>query len=68
MFQNLEVEGLEARTVVEMPQVGQLVADGVDQARVLQHLAGLGMVQPDGDPAVGVADAVTALHIRPFRR
>jgi len=45
-------------------QVGQFVADGVDEAGVLERLAGPGVVQPDQNPAVVVADSVAALDVR----
>ena len=64
MLEDAPVEGLEALAVVEVAQVRQLMAERVDEARVLERPAGRGMEQPDADRAVAVADAEPALHLR----
>ncbi len=51
------------RAVIEVPQVGQLVAQGVHEARVFERPAGGRVAQPDPDRPVREADAVAALHV-----
>lgn len=65
-FQNLEIEAAEARAMVEMAEMRQLVAQGVDQAGVFQGETGFDVPQPDGNPAFRGAHAVAALHARRF--
>ncbi len=52
--------------MVEVTQVGELVAERVHQARVPQRPTGDGVAQADPDHAVVVTDAVTALDVRAF--
>ena len=56
--EHAQVEGLEARAVIEVAQVGELVAQRVHEARILERASGGRVPQPDADPAVGVAHAV----------
>src|SRR5262245_60163158 len=62
-----QVEGLEAGAVVEVPQVRELVAQRVHEARVLERAAGRRVAQADPDAAVGVADAVAAADVGALR-
>jgi hypothetical protein len=39
-IQNLRIERLEMQAVIEVPQVRQLVAQGVHQARIFERPAG----------------------------
>ncbi len=50
-----------------MPEVRQLMAEGVDQTRVLERLPRRHVAQPDLDGSVGIADSVTALDVGSFR-
>lgn len=68
MQQDAAVEQLEARAVIEVPQVGELVAQRVDETRVLQDPTRPDVPQPNPDGSVLVADAVTAFDVRPLGR
>lgn len=57
------VEALEARPVVKVAQMGELVAERADEARVAQWFSGRDVIQPDADRPIGVADPVAALHV-----
>jgi len=48
--------------MVEVPQVGELVAERIHEARVLERSARSDVAQPDLDRAVGVADPIAAAH------
>ena len=65
-MKNPLVERLEARRVVEVFQMGQLVAERIDQARVLEGLAGRHVVEADANRSVRVADPVATLDVRPL--
>ncbi len=56
------VELLELGPVIEVAQVGELVAQRVDQARIAQRLPGHRVVEADLDGSVGEAGAVAARH------
>ena len=60
VVEDLEVERPEARPVVEVPEVRELVAERVHEARVLERAARGGVAQADLDRAVRVADSVSA--------
>lgn len=64
MGQDRQVEALESRSVIEVPQVGKLVAERVHQARVPERAAGHRVHEADPDRPVRVADAVAPLHAR----
>jgi len=66
-LQELHVEGPEPNTVVEVAQVRELVAEGVDEARVLERPTRRRVHQPDADGAVGEADAVAPLDVGALR-
>ena len=66
-FENLGVEGLEVRPVIEMREMGEFVAERVHEARVLERLARGRMSQPDPNRPVRVANPVTAFDIRALR-
>ncbi len=61
--QQSPIEILEGRRVVEVPQMGELVAEGIDETRILERLSGLHMSQPDLDRAVRITDPVAALDV-----
>src|SRR5262249_39622074 len=67
MVEDLEVERLEARPVVEVPQVGELVAERVHETRILEWTARGCVAQADLDRAICVADAVAAAHTHALR-
>ena len=52
--------------MIEVPQVSELVAERVDQTRVLERLAGRDMAQPNSNRAVGVTNAVAVFDVRAF--
>ena len=52
--------------MVEMPQVGELVTEGVDEARILQGTPARDVAESNFDRSVGVANAITALDIGPL--
>src|SRR3970282_2863621 len=54
----------EAVSVIEMPQVCELVTEGADQARVFEGLPGGGVPKADADGSIRVADAVAPLRLR----
>ena len=64
--QQLLIEALERLAVMEVPQVRQLVAERIHEARVLERLARANVTQPDPDLTVREADAVAALHVGPL--
>ena len=66
MLEDLQVEGLEADSVIEMAQVRELVTQCVHEARVLERLARDDVPEPDADGAVGEADAVATLDVGAF--
>jgi len=63
VVQYFQVEGFEPGTVVEVPQMRQLMAEGVDEARVFEGLATAGMAQTDRDPAFRRADPIPSAHV-----
>ena len=67
VVEDLEIERLESRPVVEVPQMGELVAERVHQARVLEGPTRGRMAKADLDRAVRVADPVAAAHPRALR-
>ena len=50
--------------MIEVAQMGQLMAERVDEARVLEGSAGRGVAQSDPDRSVREADAITTLDVR----
>ena len=64
VFENPSVERLEALAVIEMAEMRELVAERVDQARVLERSTRRRVLQADADRPVPVADAQPALHLR----
>jgi hypothetical protein len=67
-IEDLEVERLEARPVVEVAQVRELVTQRVHEARVLERPTRGRMAQADLDRAIRVADAVAAADTRALGR
>ena len=65
--ENPLVKTPEGAPVVEMPRVRELVAERVDQARVLERPTRGGVKEPNLDGVVGEADAVTAPHAGALR-
>ena len=51
---------------MKVPKMGDLVAEGIDQARVLERTTGARVTQPDPNLAVRVADAVAASNVGTF--
>ena len=64
MLQDPAVEKLKPHAVVKVTQVRQLMAQRIDQARVLEQAPRSRVMQPDPDGAVRVAHAVASLHLR----
>lgn len=56
--EDFEVESPEIRPVVEMGQMGQLVAEGGDQARLLEEIARLAGAEPDPDISLGITATI----------
>lgn len=56
--EDFEVEPPEIRPVIEMGQVGQLMAEGGDQARLPEKIARLAGAESDPDVPFGIAAAV----------
>jgi hypothetical protein len=50
--------------MIEVTKVGELVAEGIDEARVLERAAGLGVPEANGNQTVGVAGPVARLDPR----
>jgi len=63
VLQNPQIKGLKTRAVVEVAKVSQFVAEGVDEAGILEGTTASDVLQPQGDSAVRVTDAVAAAHI-----
>lgn len=51
-FENLAVENLESRAMIEMLEVGEFMAQCVHEARILERPSGCGMPEPDPDRAI----------------
>lgn len=68
MQKDTAVEQLEARAVIEVPQVGELVAQRVDETRVLEDPTRPHVPQANPDGSVLVADAVSTSDVRPLGR
>lgn len=49
--------------MVEVPQVGELVAEGVHDERVLQQPTGTRVPEADPDPAVPIANPIATLDV-----
>jgi hypothetical protein len=67
VLEDSKVERPESMVVVEVSEVGELVAERVDQARVLEGLSGSSMTQADPDAPVGVTDPVTPSDVGALR-
>lgn len=63
VLQNAAVEELEAHAVVEVTQMGQLVAESVHHTGILEQAARLCVMQADANAAVRVAHPVALLHL-----
>jgi len=48
--------------VIEVAEVGQLVAERVDEARILEGIARLHVPEANRNPPVGGADTIATLH------
>src|SRR5206468_8180013 len=63
VVQYFQVEGFEPGTVVEVPQMRQLMAEGVDEARVFEGLATAGRAQTDRDSAFRRGDPIPSAQL-----
>lgn len=64
---NFGIEALKSWTVIEMLEMGELVAQRIHETRIFEGLARGRMTEPNPNRAIRKANAVSAFYIGPLR-